>query len=83
MGQGGGPAGDGIQAQILDPLCKRRQNRKEDLITKFLEGYWSPTRFGHDIRRTRLSTLVITGQMNREEALKVLEQPPLSEEERK
>ncbi len=57
------------------------QKHFEDLITKFLEGYWVPTRFGHDIRRAWLSTLIITGQMNREEALKNLEQPSLSKEE--
>lgn len=57
------------------------QKHFEDLITKFLEGYWSPTRFGHDIRRAWLSSLVITGQMSRDEALKILEGPPLSEEE--
>lgn len=59
------------------------QKHFEDLITKFLEGYWSPTRFGHDIRRAWFSTLIITGQMNRDEALKKLEQPPLSEDESK
>lgn len=59
------------------------QKHFEDLITKFLEGYWNPTRFGHDIRRAWLSTLVITGQMTRDEALIILEQPPLSEEESK
>ena len=57
------------------------QKHFEDLITKFLEGWWMPTRFGHDIRRAQLSSLVVTGQMEREEALKILEQPPLSEEE--
>lgn len=57
------------------------QKHFEDLITKFLEGWWLPTRFGHDIRRAWLSTLVITGQMHREEALHILEQPPLTEEE--
>ena len=57
------------------------QKHFEDLITKFLEGWWVPTRFGHDIRRAQLSSLVITGQMERSEALKILEQPPLSEEE--
>lgn len=57
------------------------QKHFEDLITKFLEGYWNPVRFGHDIRRAWLSTLVITGQMSREEALKKLEMPPLSDEE--
>ncbi len=57
------------------------QKHFEDLITKFLEGWWQPTRFGHDIRRAQLSSLVVTGQMTREEALEILEQPPLSEEE--
>ena len=59
------------------------QKHFEDLITKFLEGYWNPTRFGHDIRRAWLSTLVITGQMQRDEALKILDTPSLSEEESK
>ncbi len=59
------------------------QKHFEDLITKFLEGWWVPTRFGHDIRRAQLSSLVVTGQMTREEALKILENPPLTEEESK
>ena len=59
------------------------QKHFEDLITKFLEGWWQPTRFGHDIRRAQLSSLVVTGQMTRDEALKILEQPPLTDEEAK
>lgn len=59
------------------------QKHFEDLITKFLEGWWQPTRFGHDIRRAQLSSLVVTGQMTRDEALNILEQPPLTEEEAK
>lgn len=58
------------------------QKHFEDLLTKFLEGWWSPSRFGHDIRRAQLSSLVITGQMSREEALSILSKPPISEEER-
>nr|WP_165045799.1 N-acetyl sugar amidotransferase [Adlercreutzia sp. ZJ138] len=57
------------------------QKHFEDLITKFLEGWWVPTRFGHDIRRAQLSSLVMTGQMNRDEALRILEKPPLTDEE--
>lgn len=57
------------------------QKHFEDLLTKFLEGWWMPIRFGHDIRRAQLSSLVVTGQMTRDEALKILEQPPLTEEE--
>lgn len=59
------------------------QKHFEDLLTKFIEGWWLPTRFGHDIRRAQLSSLVVTGQMSRKEALKILEQPPLSDEESK
>lgn len=57
------------------------QKHFEDLLTKFLEGWWQPTRFGHDIRRAQLSSLVVTGQITRDEALKILEQPPITEEE--
>ena len=59
------------------------QKHFEDLITKFLEGWWQPTRFGHDIRRAQLSSLVVTEQMTRDEALRILEQPPLTEQESK
>ena len=75
--------------QMIDTLGKEYgyepygQKHFEDLITKFLEGYWVPTKFGHDIRRAQLSSLVITGQMSRDEALSALEQPPLSDEESK
>lgn len=60
-----------------------KQKHFEDLLTKFLEGWWLPTRFGYDIRKAQLSSLVITGQMTREEALEILSQPPLTEEESK
>ena len=59
------------------------QKHFEDLLTKFLEGWWVPTRFGHDIRQAQLSSLVMTGQMSRDEALEILTTPPLSEEESK
>lgn len=73
--------------QMIDTLSSEYgyepygQKHFEDLLTKFLEGYWSPTRFGHDIRRAQLSSLVVTGQMTRDEALEILEQPSLTENE--
>lgn len=75
--------------EMVDTLVKNYgyepygQKHFEDLLTKFLEGYWMPKRFGHDIRRAQLSSLVVTGQMTREEALKILEQAPITEEEGK
>lgn len=77
------------KAEMIETLSKEygyepySQKHFEDLITKFLEGWWVPKRFGHDIRRAQLSSLVITGQMTRDEALKILEEPPVSEEEGK
>lgn len=59
------------------------QKHFEDLLTKFLEGYWLPTRFGYDIRKAQLSSLVLTHQMTREEALKIISQPSLTEKESK
>lgn len=73
--------------QMIDTLVAEygyepyRQKHFEDLLTKFIEGWWLPTRFGYDIRRAQLSSLVVTGQMKREDALAILEQPPLNEEE--
>ena len=75
--------------EMIDTLVREydyepyKQKHFEDLLTKFLEGWWLPTRFGYDIRRAQLSSLVITGQMTREEALEILKTPPLSEEESK
>lgn len=75
------------KAEMIKTLSKEYdyepygQKHFEDLITKFLEGWWQPTRFGHDLRRAWFSSLIMTGQMTRDEALKVLEEPPLTEEE--
>ena len=57
------------------------QKHFEDTLTKFLEGYWLPGRFGYDVRKPQFSSLILTGQMSRDEALAALERPPLTEEE--
>ncbi len=57
------------------------QKHFEDLLTKFLEGWWLPNRFGYDIRIAWLSSLIITEQMTRDEALEILKEPSLTEEE--
>lgn len=60
-----------------------KQKHFEDQLTKFLEGWWLPTRFGLDIRKAWLTSLVVTGQMTREEAIEKLKTPPLTEDESK
>lgn len=52
------------------------QKHFESRFTRFYEGYWLPTRFGFDVRRNQLSSLILTGQIEREEALLALEVPP-------
>ena len=51
------------------------QKHFESRFTKFYEGYWLPLRFGFDTRRTQFSSLILTGQMTRDEALEKLKQP--------
>lgn len=48
------------------------QKHFESRFTKFYESYWLPTRFGFDKRRVQFSSLILTGQMTRDEALERL-----------
>ncbi len=51
------------------------QKHFESRFTRFYEGYWLPTRFGYDTRRVQYSSLILTGQMTRSEALQKLASP--------
>jgi N-acetyl sugar amidotransferase len=55
------------------------QKHFESRFTKFYEGYWLPKKFGFDTRRVQFSSLIVTGQMTRPEALKLLENPAYGE----
>ena len=57
------------------------QKHFESRFTKFFEGYWLPKRFGYDTRRVQYSSLILTGQMLREEAIRRLSNPALSDDE--
>lgn len=57
------------------------QKHFESIATKFIEGYWLPKRFGYDVRRPQFSSLILTEQMTREEALKYLTSDSIPEEE--
>lgn len=52
----------------------------ESRFTRFYEDFWLPRKFGFDKRRAHFSSLILTGQMTREEALKRVSKPELSEE---
>lgn len=55
----------------------------ESKFTKFFQAYWLPKKFGFDKRKAHLSSLIVSGQMTRVEALKELEQKIYSEKEAK
>jgi N-acetyl sugar amidotransferase len=55
------------------------QKHFESRFTKFYESYWLPKRFGYDVRRVQYSSLIVTGQMSREEALELLKTPSYDE----
>lgn len=56
------------------------QKHFESRFTRFFEGWWLPTRFGFDMRRREFSSLILTGQMTRTEALELLKKTPLEPE---
>jgi N-acetyl sugar amidotransferase len=56
------------------------QKHFESRFTRFFEGYWLPTRFGYDVRRVQFSSMILTEQMTRDEALAALTQPPYDPE---
>lgn len=55
------------------------QKHFESRFTRFYEGYWLPKKFGFDTRKVQFSSLIVTGQMTREEALEKLKSPALDE----
>lgn len=52
----------------------------ENILTAFVQLKWFPEKFGVDKRTSHLSSMIVSGQMTREEALKELEEPLYSPE---
>lgn len=57
------------------------QKHFESRFTRFYESYWLPERFGYDVRKVQFSSLIVTGQMTRDEALEELDKPSYDKEE--
>ncbi len=62
---------------LVDNFGYQRYAQKhfESRFTKFYESYWLPEKFGFDTRKVQYSSLILTGQMTREEALEKLSSP--------
>ena len=55
------------------------QKHFESRFTRFYESYWLPRKFGYDTRKVQYSSLILTGQMSRSEALAMLARPAYDE----
>jgi N-acetyl sugar amidotransferase len=51
------------------------QKHFESRFTRFYESFWLMKKFGYDTRKVQYSSLILTKQMTREEALEKLSQP--------
>jgi N-acetyl sugar amidotransferase len=54
---------------------KYPQKHFESRFTRFYESYWLPEKFGYDTRKVQYSSLILTNQMTRKEALEKLSKP--------
>jgi putative aminotransferase len=51
----------------------------ESRFTRFYEDYWMPRKFGYEKRRAHFSSLIMTGQMTRDEAIGRLKTPEMDD----
>jgi hypothetical protein len=56
------------------------QKHFESRFTRFYESYWLPEKFGFDVRKVQYSSLILTGQMTREEAIESLKKKAYDKE---
>lgn len=53
----------------------------ESVLTRFFQGHYLVAKFGIDKRKAHLSSLILSGQTTRDEALEELKKPPYPSEE--
>ena len=52
----------------------------ESIWTKFFQEYFLPTKFGYDKRRPHFSSMILAGDMTREEAIEKLKESPYNKD---
>jgi N-acetyl sugar amidotransferase len=62
---------------LVNKYAYQRYSQKhfESRFTRFYESYWLPEKFGFDTRKVQYSSLILTGQMSRDDALERLKKP--------
>jgi aminotransferase len=63
--------------ELEEKMGWRSYGRKhgESLFTKLFQNYYLPTKFGYDKRKPHYASLIVSGQMSRDEALAKLQEP--------
>lgn len=67
----------------LEKIGWRNYGRKhgESIFTKFFQNYFLPLRFGYDKRKLHYSSRILAGDITRESALKLMNEPLYEEDE--
>lgn len=74
-----------IKKEAEDELERRfgwqrfKHKHHESRFTRFYEDYWLPRRFGFEKRRAHFSSLIVTEQMTRDQALDRISRPEMDE----
>lgn len=74
-----------LKNEAIDLLTKRfgwqpyPRKHFESRFTRFYESYWLFSRFGYDVRRVQYSSLILTDQMSRDQAMDLLKLSPFDE----
>jgi len=73
---------DEVMNELVEKFGWQKYAHKhyESRFTRFYEGYWLPTKFGFQKHRAHYSSLILTGQMSRAEALEKISKPAYDEE---
>lgn len=53
----------------------------ESILTRFMQCYYLPVKFGIDKRKSHYSSMIVSGQLSREEALELMKKPLYTAEE--
>lgn len=71
------PYDKAMAIETLQTIGWRPYGRKhgESRFTKFFQNHYLPEKFGYDKRKPHLSSLIVSGQTTREQALKALDEP--------
>ena len=72
-----------VKKKLIEEMNWRDYGGKhyENMFTKFYQGYILPEKFKVDKRKSHLSTLICSGQISKEEALKELGKPAYKPDE--